>query len=114
MTEEQWKMLWWDLVDKVGKEPCPNVLGMDLIREDLIENANVLNSFPLTVLGKEDFLQNMLHRVMGWDIGRKVPIIVFVPEDQSGLRDEVYRFCSGESGDNFGSFFYNAQHSIMQ
>ena len=106
MTEEQWKMLWWDLVDKVGKEPCPNVLGMDLIREELIENANVLNSFPLTVLGKEDFLQNMLHRVMGWDIDRRVPIIILAPNTQLELKEEIYGLFSKRAAKEARSFFH--------
>lgn len=106
MNDQQWKILWWDLVNKIEKEPCPNVLGMDLNREELIENANVLNSFPLTVLGEEDFLQNMLYRVMGWDIDRRVPIIMLAPNAESELKDEIYGFFSQRAAKEVRSFFY--------
>jgi len=108
MNKEQWQSEWRELKRKVEEEPCPGVLGMDLIHGQLFKGVNFMQSFPLQVFGKKDFLRNVMQRVLEWDIGQKAPIIILAPAEETELPELVFKVFLDEMPWKPGSFFQYA------
>ena len=71
MKKEEWQNHWQRLGRKICQEPCPGVMGLDLIRGKFLYGRNVLNAFHLQVFGQDVFLGNMMQRILETDIVQK-------------------------------------------
>lgn len=110
MNEEQAPINWQELKRQAEQEPCPGILGLDLITGKMLHGANAINVFPLQVFGKDDFLRNMLQRILEADVFKKSDsssILVIVPPDESKLFGMVHKILRpSDSEDGHQLFFY--------
>ena len=104
---------WWAglgaLKKEVEKERCPDSLGLNLIEGKHLLGRDILNYSHLQVFGEDQFLRNVLQRVLVQDVDRKIPVIAIALTRESELPKEFYKvFWDKRPEEAERSFHYEA------
>ncbi|HCM42082.1 MAG TPA: hypothetical protein DIS66_02040 [Candidatus Omnitrophica bacterium] len=105
---------WWAGLGTLKKEaeeaPCPDSLGLDLIKGEPLLGRDILNYSHLQVFGKDQFLRNMLQRVLVQDVDRKIPVIAIALTRESELPKEFYKVFVDKKPEESERFFHYEAH----
>lgn len=105
---------WWAglgaLKKEAEKERCPDSLGLNLIEGKHLLGRDILNYSHLQVFGEDQFLRNVLQRVLVQDVDRKIPVIAIALTRESELPKEFYKVFLDKRADKSERFFHYEAH----
>ena len=105
---------WWaglgTLKKEVEEAPCPDSLGLDLIKGEPLLGRDILNYSHLQVFGEDQFLRNMLQRILVQDVDRKIPVIAIALTRESELPKEFYKVFVDKNPEESEHFFHYEAH----
>ena len=88
MSQNEWWAEWMSLKKEVEENLCPDSLGLNLIEGKPLLGRDVFSYANLQVFGEDQFLRNMLQRVLVWDVNQEIPVIVIARSQESELPKE--------------------------
>ncbi len=100
------------LKKKIEEELCSDVLGLDLIRGELLYTRDSLTPFHFQVFGKDKFLRNIFQRVLKDDANQRVPIIIFAPDKELDLPKQAFKVLPDNAVAEPCSFFNYASSQL--
>ena len=85
-------------------------LGLDLIKGEPLLGRDVFSYANLQVFGEDQFLRNMLQRVLVWDVNQEIPVIVIARTQESELPKEFYKVFLDKKPKESEHFFHYEAH----
>jgi len=93
-------------IDSLSRKSASDLIGLDLISIKAFSSKDLLEDWPLEVIGGEEILRNLLQSFLETDAKKNCSIIILAPQGEKNLLEEVTYILRERRKEETRSFFY--------